>query len=48
VMNVYAEEDAPENAGTAVAKVIHDLARWLGASAVEYGRVPRLWERALS
>jgi hypothetical protein len=46
VRQVYAEEGATENAGAAIAKAIHELARWLGASDVDYGRVPRVWQRA--
>jgi uncharacterized protein len=48
VSQVYAEEDAPENAGATVAKAIHDLARWLDASEVDYGRVPRVWRYAFA
>ena len=47
VRQVYAEQDAMENAGAAIAKAIHELARWLGASDVDYGRVPRVWRRNL-
>jgi uncharacterized protein YcaQ len=47
VKQVYAEEGAPENAGAAIAKAIQELARWLGASDVDYGRVPRVWRRDL-
>lgn len=46
VREVYAEEGATENAGAAIAKAIHELARWLGASDVDYGRVPRVWQGA--
>jgi uncharacterized protein YcaQ len=45
VTEVYAEEGAPEDAGAAIAKAINELARWLGASDVDYGRVPRVWRR---
>ena len=45
VKQVYAEEGAPEDAGAAVAKAIDELARWLGASGVDYGRVPPVWRR---
>ena len=47
VNEVYAEEGAPENAGAAVAKAIRELARWLRASDVDIGRVPRVWRRDL-
>jgi uncharacterized protein YcaQ len=43
VDNVYAEEGAPADAAPAVAKAIGELARWLGARDVAYGRVPRPW-----
>jgi uncharacterized protein len=47
VRQVYAEEAAEQDAGAAIAKTIHELSRWLGASEVDYGRVPRLWRRDL-
>jgi uncharacterized protein YcaQ len=47
VKQVYAEEGATEDAGAAIAKAIQELARWLGASDVDYGRVPRVWRRDL-
>jgi hypothetical protein len=47
VMNVYAEEDAPADAGGAVGKAIGELARWLGATSVDYRRVPDRWSRNL-
>jgi uncharacterized protein YcaQ len=47
VKEVYAEEGATEDAGAAIAKAIQELARWLGASDVDYGRVPRVWRRDL-
>jgi uncharacterized protein len=47
VRQVYAEEGATEDAGAAIAKAIQELARWLGASDVDYGRVPRVWRRDL-
>jgi uncharacterized protein len=45
VRQVYAEDGATEDAGAAIAKAIHELARWLGASDVDCGRVPRVWRR---
>jgi uncharacterized protein len=45
VKRVYAEEGAPDDAGAAIAKAIHELARWLGASDVDYDSVPRIWRR---
>lgn len=47
VRNVYAEEGATEDAGAAIGKAIQGLAHWLGASDVDYGRVPRVWRRDL-
>ena len=47
VQQVYAEEDAPEDAGAAIAKAIRELARWLGASDVDYGSIPPVWRRDL-
>ena len=47
VRQVYAEEGATEAAGAAVAKAIDELTRWLGASDVDYGRVPHVWRRDL-
>jgi uncharacterized protein YcaQ len=44
---VYAEPDAPEDAGARVATAIGGLARWLGASDVVYDDVTPVWERAL-
>ena len=41
VAEVYAEDGASRT-GAAIA-AIGELARWLGASDVDYGRVPRLW-----
>jgi uncharacterized protein YcaQ len=47
VKQVHAEDGATEEAGPAIAKAIQELARWLGASDVDYGRVPRVWRRDL-
>ncbi len=47
VREVYAEEGATEDAGAAIAKAIRELARWLGAADVDYGRVPVVWRRDL-
>jgi len=47
VTQVYAEESATADAGAAVAKAIHELARWLGASNVDVGRIPRVWRSDL-
>ena len=44
---VYAEGDAPESAGPAVARAISELAAWLGADRVDYGVVPPAWGGAL-
>ncbi len=45
---VYAEPDAPAQAGPGVAAAIAALARWLGASDISLGeRRPALWDHAL-
>jgi uncharacterized protein YcaQ len=46
VKQVYAEEGATEDAGAAIAKSIQELARWLGASDVDYGRIAPMWRHA--
>jgi uncharacterized protein YcaQ len=45
---VHAEPGAPEEAGPAVAKAIGELARWLGASEVDYESVAGVWRGALA
>ena len=46
---VYAEPDAPKEAGEAVAESIAALAEWLGAAEIAYGkRIPARWRRALA
>jgi uncharacterized protein YcaQ len=47
INSVYAEPDAPEDAGARVATAIGSLARWLQADEVVYERVPPIWESAL-
>ena len=48
VRAVYAEPDAPADAGPRVAAAIHELARWLGAERIAFGRrVPPRWRVAL-
>jgi len=47
VRAVWAEPDAPAEAGPAIADEIASLARWLGASAVQVGETPRIWRQAL-
>ena len=47
VRQVYAEEGATEDAGAAIAKAIHEVARWLGAADVDVGHVPRVWRHDL-
>jgi uncharacterized protein YcaQ len=48
VSGVWAEPGAPADAGPAIRSALDELARWLGADAVEVGRkVPRAWSRAL-
>jgi uncharacterized protein YcaQ len=48
VHEVYAEPDAPAAAGPAVTRAIHDLASWLGAVDVRFGRTPPTWRAALA
>ena len=48
VQAVYAEPDASEEAGPAVRTAIEELARWLGASEVDYGSVAGVWRGALA
>ncbi|MEO8293471.1 MAG: crosslink repair DNA glycosylase YcaQ family protein [Actinomycetota bacterium] len=48
VQGVWAEPDAPADAGTAIAVTIADLATWRGArDIVHEGPVPRPWRRAI-
>ena len=48
VRAVHAEPGAPVSAGPAVARTIGELASWLGAKDVAYGRaLPSAWCRAL-
>ncbi|MCP5096107.1 MAG: hypothetical protein GY943_11175, partial [Chloroflexi bacterium] len=46
VHNVYMEDGAPEDAATAnaIGEQIKGLARFLGATAVQFGTVPAAWE----
>jgi uncharacterized protein YcaQ len=44
---VYAEPDAPEDAGPDVAGSIRELAEWLGADDISIGRAPPIWREAL-
>ncbi|MFL5798973.1 MAG: winged helix-turn-helix domain-containing protein [Actinomycetota bacterium] len=49
VRAVYAEPDAPPDAGPAVAGAIVELAKWLGAEDVRFGRrMPSAWRTALA
>ena len=49
VNGVWAEPGADAEAGQRVAAAIEELASWLGARQLDYGRpVPRAWRRALS
>jgi hypothetical protein len=48
VQAVHAEPGAPEEAGPAVAQAIGELARWLGASEIDYGSVAGVWRGALA
>jgi uncharacterized protein YcaQ len=45
---VHAEPDAPEDAGPAVAKAVGELARWVGASEVDYESVAGVWGGSLA
>jgi uncharacterized protein YcaQ len=48
IQGVWAETDAPKEAGPAIAATIADLARWRGASEVVHeGPVPSFWRGAL-
>jgi uncharacterized protein YcaQ len=47
VRAIWAEPDAPAEAGPAVADEIASLGRWLGASDVQVGERPRIWRAAL-
>jgi uncharacterized protein YcaQ len=48
VNGVWAEKDAPADAGPKVAGAIAELASWLGARTVSLSRrVPTAWSRAL-
>jgi uncharacterized protein len=45
---VFAEPEAPADAGEPIAAAFCDLAAWLGAKEVRYGRrVPKIWRGAL-
>lgn len=48
VNNVYAEADATPDAGPEVAHAIEELAQFLGASRIDYGNVPAIWQHALN
>ena len=48
VQGVWAEPDAPAEAGPAIAATLADLATWKGAGTVVHeGPVPSMWRRAL-
>jgi uncharacterized protein YcaQ len=44
---VYAQADAPEEAGSDVLAALRSLQEWLGAGRLEIGRTPRMWADAL-
>jgi uncharacterized protein YcaQ len=45
---VFAEPEAPESAGPAVAKAIASLGKWLGAEEIVYSRrLPAIWRSSL-
>ncbi len=44
---VYAELDAPAEAGEAVDAAIRELGAWLGADSVAYGTAPAVWRHAV-
>ena len=45
---VHAEPGTGASHGTAARRAIDELARWVGATDVDYGEVPRGWRRALT
>jgi uncharacterized protein YcaQ len=48
IQGVWAQPDAPGDAGPAIAATIADLARWRGAREIAHeGPVPAMWRRAL-
>jgi uncharacterized protein len=48
VQGVWAEPDAPADAGPAIAATLADLAAWRGAASIAHeGPVPPIWRRAL-
>jgi hypothetical protein len=48
IQGVWAEPDAPADAGRAIAATIHDLASWRGAGDIVHeGPVPARWRRAI-
>ncbi len=48
IQGVWAEPDAPADAGPAIASTIADLARWRGAGEIVHeGPVPAVWRRAI-
>jgi uncharacterized protein YcaQ len=45
---VHAEPDAPADSGGPVARSLRELATWLGASEIRFGRrPPAIWRDAL-
>ena len=49
INNVYAEPDAPADAGPAVANAIQELGSFLGATRIDYaGQIPEIWRAALT
>ena len=48
VSGIWAQPDAPADAGADIGAALHALAAWLGASTIMVGRaVPRAWAKAL-
>ena len=48
VKGVFAEPDAPAGAGPGIARATKNLAKWLGAKEISYGRrVPSVWRDSL-
>ncbi len=47
VKQLWAEKDAPANAGNAIAQSIQDVSHFLGAEKIEIGLTPAIWRSAL-
>ena len=48
VNGVFAEQDAPQSAGSGIARAVKGLAKWVGAKDIAYSRrVPSIWRDSL-